>query len=173
MKRMGQNRWSGDTMKPDGFSERGRRARRSTAVSICLALLSVAALAGFTRPARADLRLCNKTESKISVAIGYKSKESWVTEGWWTVDASSCDTIVDGPLDSRYYYVYAVDTTNGGEWGGQAFMCTREKEFTIPGIDDCVARGFERTGFFEVDTGEQRNWIVQLTERPAGGIGGR
>jgi hypothetical protein len=43
-------------------------------------------------------------------------------------------------------------------------MCTREKEFTIRGTEDCLARGFDRTGFFEVDTGEQRAWTVQLTE---------
>jgi Protein of unknown function (DUF1036) len=47
---------------------------------------------------------------------------------------------------------------------GQAFMCTRDKEFTIRGIGDCLARGYDRTGFFEVDTGEQRAWTVQLTE---------
>jgi hypothetical protein len=43
-------------------------------------------------------------------------------------------------------------------------MCTRDKEFTIKGTDDCLARGFDRTGFFEVDTGEQPSWTVQLTE---------
>ena len=53
---------------------------------------------------------------------------------------------------------------HGGEWAGQAFMCTREKEFTIKGTADCLARGFDRTGFFEVDTGEPPSWTVQLTE---------
>jgi hypothetical protein len=43
-------------------------------------------------------------------------------------------------------------------------MCTRDKEFTIRGIGDCLARGYDRSGFFEVDTGEQRAWTVQLTE---------
>ena len=43
-------------------------------------------------------------------------------------------------------------------------MCTRDKEFTIRGIGDCLARGYDRTGFFEVDTGRQRAWTVQLTE---------
>ena len=43
-------------------------------------------------------------------------------------------------------------------------MCTQEKTFTIKGIEDCLKRGFERTGFFEIDTGEQRTWTVQLTE---------
>ena len=71
-------------------------------------------------------------------------------------------------LVARFYYIYAVDYDRGGEWSGQAFMCTRDKEFTIRGIEDCLARGFDRTGFFEVDTGEQRSWTVQLTEsRPS------
>ena len=69
-----------------------------------------------------------------------------------------------GPLVSRFYYVYAVDYDQGGVWGGKAAMCTRDKMFTIHGIEDCVARGYERTGFFEVDTGEQKSWTVQLTE---------
>jgi hypothetical protein len=43
-------------------------------------------------------------------------------------------------------------------------MCTRDKEFTSRGIGDCLARGYDRTGFFEVDTGGQRDWTVQLTE---------
>ena len=67
-------------------------------------------------------------------------------------------------LVARYYYVYAIDYDHGGEWGGKAFMCTREKEFTIRGIEDCLARGYDRTGFFEIDTGEQQSWTVQLTE---------
>ncbi len=67
------------------------------------------------------------------------------------------------PWRSRYY-VYAIDYDRGGEWMGQAVMCTRDKEFTIRGIGDCLARGYDRTGFFEVDTGEQRAWTVQLTE---------
>ena len=44
--------------------------------------------------------------------------------------------------------------------------------FTIKGIEDCVARGYERSGFFEVDTGEQKSWTVQLTAPEAkGGTG--
>ncbi len=111
-----------------------------------------------------DFRLCNSTKSRVGVAVGYKDGESWVTEGWWNVPASSCETLLKGPLVARYYYVYALDYDHGGEWGGSAFMCTREKEFTIRGIDNCLARNYNRTGFFEIDTGEQRSWTVQLTD---------
>lgn len=112
-----------------------------------------------------DFRLCNATKSRVGVAVGYKDGESWVTEGWWNVGASSCETLLKGPLVARFYYVYALDYDKGGEWSGDAFMCTREKEFTIRGIDNCLARNYSRTGFFEIDTGEQRSWTVQLTEQ--------
>ena len=43
-------------------------------------------------------------------------------------------------------------------------MCTRDKEFQIRGIEECLARGFDRTRFFEIDSGEQKSWTVQLGE---------
>ena len=117
-----------------------------------------------TTPAAADFRLCNNTGSRVGIALGYKDADGWTTEGWWNLSARSCETLVKGQLVARFYYVHAVDYDRGGEWSGKAFMCTRDKEFTIRGIEDCLARGFDRTGFFEVDTGEQRSWTVQLTE---------
>jgi uncharacterized membrane protein len=121
-------------------------------------------LSATTEPAAADFRLCNNTASRVGVAVGYKDAEGWTTEGWWNLPSHTCETILKGNLVARYYYVYAIDYDRGGEWMGQAVMCTRDKEFTIRGIADCLARGFDRTGFFEVDTGEQRAWTVQLTE---------
>jgi uncharacterized membrane protein len=124
-----------------------------------MALLAASAL-----PAMADFRLCNNTGSRVGVALGYKDAEGWTTEGWWNVSARSCETLLRGALVARYYYIYAVDYDRGGEWSGHAFMCSREKEFTIRGTDNCLARGYDRTGFFEVDTTEQRSWTVQLTD---------
>ena len=118
----------------------------------------------WSSPAAADFRLCNNTSSRVGIALGYKDAEGWTTEGWWNVSSRSCETLLRGTLVARFYYIYALDYDRGGEWSGQAFMCSRDKEFTIKGTEDCLARGFDRTGFFEVDTGEQRAWTVQLTE---------
>ena len=115
-------------------------------------------------PALADFRLCNNTGSRVGVALGYKDAEGWITEGWWNVSARTCDTLLRGELVARYYYIYAVDYDRGGEWSGHAFMCSRDKEFTIRGTENCLARGYDRTGYFEVDTNEQRSWTVQLTD---------
>lgn len=127
-------------------------------------LVTVLGLVASTAAARADFRLCNNTGSRVGVALGYKDAEGWTTEGWWNVAARTCETLLRGGLVARYYYIYAVDYDRGGEWSGHAYMCSREKEFTIRGTDNCLARGYDRTGFFEVDTGEQRSWTVQLTD---------
>ncbi len=127
--------------------------------------LAILALS-WSADAFADFRLCNRTPSKIGIALGYKDQDGgWTTEGWWNLAPNACETLIRGPLVARFYYVYAVDYDQGGEWAGRAYMCTRDKEFTIRGIEDCLARGYDRTGFFEVDTGEQKNWTLQLTEK--------
>lgn len=138
--------------------------RRAAPRALAFALALGAGATALPAPAAAEFRLCNRTQSRIGVAIGYKDGENWTTEGWWNVAANSCETLVRGDLAARFYYLYAVDYDQGGEWAGKAFMCTREKEFTIRDVDNCLARGFDRTGFFEVDTREQKSWTVQLTE---------
>jgi uncharacterized membrane protein len=135
----------------------GLRACAAAALMTCTAALNA-------EPAAADFRLCNNTGSRVGIALGYKENEGWTTEGWWNLSARTCETLLRGMLVARYYYIYAVDYDRGGEWSGQAFMCSRDKEFTIRGTEDCLARGFDRTGFFEVDTGEQPSWTVQLTD---------
>jgi len=138
--------------------------RRHILNIVAFTAVLTAALAISAPPAKADFRLCNNTGSRVGVAIGYKDNEGWTTEGWWNVSSRSCETLLRGALVARYYYIYAVDYDRGGEWSGKAYMCSREKEFTIRGTENCLARGYDRTGFFEVDTNEQRSWTVQLTD---------
>lgn len=115
-------------------------------------------------PARADFRLCNNASSRVSVALAYTDGQTWVTEGWWNLKQGACETLLRGALAAQYYYVYAMDE-RGGEWKGKAYMCTRDREFRIEGRDNCLVRGFDRTGFFEIDTGKDaKNWTVQLTD---------
>ncbi len=84
--------------------------------------------------ARADFRVCNATQNPVGVSIGYRAKTGWVTEGWWHIDGSSCKTLIEGPLTSRYYYLYAEDAQGGGRWEGKVNMCVAEKEFRITGV---------------------------------------
>lgn len=116
--------------------------------------------------ARADFRVCNGTQSLVGGAIGYRTAEGWVTEGWWQIPANSCATLIEGQLGSRYYYLYAEDAGGGGRWAGNINMCVADNEFRVVGVEDCFARGFQRVGFKEYDTGRQGSWMVQLSDAP-------
>jgi uncharacterized membrane protein len=150
-------------MTPQTSHHRNLRSARAIAAGL-MPMLAFATLGLWASPAAADFRLCNNTSSRVGIALGYKDADGWTTEGWWNVSSRACETLLRGTLVARFYYIYALDYDRGGEWSGQAFMCSRDKEFTIKGTENCLARGFDRTGFFEVDTGEQRAWTVQLTE---------
>lgn len=137
-------------------------------LAACIISFAVGAGALVAAPgiALADFRVCNATQSLVGVAIGYRARAGWVTEGWWHIDASTCKTLIEGALSSRYYYLYAEDAERGGRWDGPVHMCVAEREFKIAGAGDCFARGFQRAGFQEYDTREQSSWMVQLTDAP-------
>lgn len=128
----------------------------------CLALSSLGLGAFATGEARADFRVCNDTPSLIGVAIGYRSAEGWVSEGWWRIPSQNCRSVVEGDLSSRFYYLYAEDSEGVGRWGGEVNLCIAENEFKVVGVQDCFARGFQEMGFREYDTGSQASWMVQL-----------
>ena len=140
--------------------KRSELAFKGAILALCMATAT---------PALADLRLCNTTASRIGVAIGYQDAQGWSTEGWWNIAAQTCETLYKGTLSSRFYYIHAVDYDRGGEWAGTSFMCTGDKSFTIRGVLECPKRGYKRTGFFEVDTGESKDWTVRLTDPGEGG----
>jgi uncharacterized membrane protein len=124
----------------------------------------LAFLCAASSAAHADFRMCNLTNSRVSVSLAYTDGQQWVSEGWWNLKPTDCDTLVSGALAAQFYYVYAMDE-RGGEWKGKAFMCTSDREFKIEGRQDCYLRGYDRTGFFEIDTGKDaKNWTVQLTD---------
>jgi uncharacterized membrane protein len=144
------------------------KRHKSSRLALRLGFLAASAFA-VAGPATADLKLCNTTSSRIGVAIGYKDEQGWVSEGWWNVASQSCEVLLKGTLVARYYYIHALDYDRGGEWGGKALMCTGDKAFTIRGVEDCQKRNFKRSGFFEVDTNEEKDWTVRLADPGEGG----
>jgi uncharacterized membrane protein len=147
------------TLRKLTFSAQMAHASAASLFGLCLLSPNVAS---------AELKLCNTTSSRIGVAIGYKDKDGWTSEGWWNVNSQSCEVLIQDKLRARFYYIYAFDYDRGGEWGGPVPtsipMCTKDAEFTIRGIENCEGRGFNKTGFFEVDTQEQTDWTVRLTD---------
>ncbi|MCB1548953.1 MAG: DUF1036 domain-containing protein [Hyphomicrobiaceae bacterium] len=124
-------------------------------------------------PALADLKICNATSSRIGVAIGYRDTKGWATEGWWNIPPQTCETLLKGILASRFYYIHAIDYDRSGEWAGKNVMCTASRSFLLRQVRECEKYGYKSAGFFEVDTGDQRDWTVQLSDQPTQGGKGR
>jgi len=134
----------------------------------CRKLLSASVvLVVWNATAKAELKLCNSTSSRVGVAIGFldPKKKEWTSEGWWNVDSQSCSVLITDKLAARFYYVHALDYDRGGEWGGPINMCTAEGEFTILGIENCEKQNGKKSGFFEVDTQELNEWTINLTDQ--------
>jgi uncharacterized membrane protein len=122
---------------------------------------------GFATTAQAELQICNDTSSAQHVSIGYKGDTEWTSEGWWKIEPSKCATLVSGDLKKRYYYYRAE--VGGGEFTGEDYyFCTHAKEYTIEGDQDCVARGYEREKFSEIDTGKtSKDFTFNLSQEIA------
>lgn len=105
-------------------------------------------------PALAGLTICNETDARQSIAIGYKDGDNWTSEGWWTVRPGDCTTPVKGDLANRYYYYRATNPDRPFE-GEDYYFCTDPKAFTIVGDTDCQARGYREEEFSQIDTGPE------------------
>ncbi|MBI3678748.1 MAG: DUF1036 domain-containing protein [Proteobacteria bacterium] len=127
-------------------------------------LLAALAFLSLTLPAEASFTVCNKSEHLTNVAVGRFNGTDWESEGWWTVGAHQCKTLLQGRLDARFYYLYASDGGAGG-WGGNKGFCVGTKgAFKIVGRAGCAGRGYDRKGFFEVDTGRKIDFTQSLAD---------
>lgn len=128
------------------------------------ALPLLAALLLLAGPARASFTVCNKSDHAAKVAIGRFDGRHWGSQGWWTIAPKKCAGLIAGPLDARYYYLYATDGATGA-WDGSKNFCTAPSgAFAISGRANCAGRGYDRKGFFEVDTGQNPNWTQSLSD---------
>src|SRR5215475_8266381 len=95
-----------------------RRARLLVIRVLPLLLGALAFATGFTTPAEAAFNVCNKASLKTRVAVGHFDGTNWTSTGWWTIEPKTCADVVSGPLNARYYYIYATDGA-AGTWEGK------------------------------------------------------
>lgn len=124
----------------------------------------------------ADFRVCNKSNERASVSIGYNSSEyGWTSEGWWRVPVGECVRIINGELKNRYYYVYATGH-KGGTWSGKksqdgGFFCIQKEKYTLHNREyqknntiSCEKGGHQTKKFRVVDTEDNSEFTYNLTE---------
>jgi uncharacterized membrane protein len=150
-----------NTLTPGRFRAKPELTMRRA--PLLLTGLVLALTAGGATSAFATFNICNKSNLAVHAALGRFDGTNWTSQGWWTIQPKKCAEILTGPLDARYYYLYATDG-GAGTWEGHTHFCvTPSAKFLAPGRADCARRGFDRRGFFEVDTGGAPNWIQTLS----------
>ena len=117
----------------------------------------------FSNNSNAYFEICNDSDEKVYSSYAFKSGEVYVSEGWWTLEPGGCAVVDGGRLRTRYVYAFAKGH-DGGKWDGNYYFCTNSGAFTISGDSNCRSRGFNQTGFFEVDTGDADDFTLSLTE---------
>jgi len=125
--------------------------------------MGLAAASCLADPALADFNLCNKSSQAVRAALGRFDGTNWTSEGWWTIPPKGCSSLLTGPLQGRFYYLYASDGA-AGTWEGKTHFCVApDKRFKSVGRSGCAKRGFDQRGFFEVDTGKKPDWTQSLS----------
>jgi uncharacterized membrane protein len=120
---------------------------------------------GLAAPASADFSVCNQTLDVVNVAIGHLAAEGFTTEGWWTIGSNACASVIREDLAVRHIFVYATDVFGQPLLEGTVPMCIGEERFKIvPGTGECWSQGYREEKFFDVDTLDQSNWRLFLTE---------
>ena len=149
----GEARWSGAMRPRFGIL-------LTTAVAALLAFGAVA-------PAQADFKVCNQTLNLFNLAVGYEvGPQLYKTEGWWTLAANSCVSLINRPLESRFVYVYGTDIYGDEAVVGSTQMCVDPKQYFVAddAEHDCWVRGYEGVRFFEVDTQNASTWTMFIRE---------
>jgi uncharacterized membrane protein len=133
-----------------------RPTMRTVLAALILSLIVVPAEAGF--------KVCNKTPHEAKVALGRFDGTAWTSRGWWTIPAKGCTELLPGALDARYYYLYATDDASGSWDGRRGFCVSAATSFEIRGRADCESHGYDRRGFFQIDTGQARDYTQSLAD---------
>lgn len=129
------------------------------------------ALLAASGQAHAAFTFCNNMGDPVEAAFGYRNKEGWVSEGWWTIQVGTCVKVYPHDLSERFYFYYARTLTSSAPqgtagkqqvWRGKYQFCVDPKPFRIEGDDACEARGHTSLGFDEVEVGKQRDFRVNF-----------
>ncbi len=140
-----------------------------------LTVAGLALLCLLPRPAKADLKICNRTSYVLEAATQtiVKNTES-LTHGWIHLTPGNCAVAVKGELNGASYMVYARSSlAHAGPpraWGGSFPVCVKDEDFTLHQAVTqpyCTASDTFALPFAPVNIKDRRDWTMALDETPA------
>lgn len=108
------------------------------------ALLATPLLAPLLMPcaAHAELTLCNRTSYVMDAALGFESRATFATRGWFHLNPGQCGKVVDEPLDGDTVYVHTRTSPVYGTaplpQTGHVDLCVREGNFRLENARGCA-----------------------------------
>ncbi len=164
---------------PQAFYKKLCCRAQGQSLALAFILLGNTISLGSVKPAWAErpvgLQFCAEDDeprdADIFIAIAYHQRseilgvafEDWVSQGWYRLpkDSSlSCITLLDQPLDQRYYYFYAYTGTPSlaastpRSWDGSKQFClVPQRSYSLSTAElNCSEKGASFQGFREIDT---------------------
>lgn len=86
-------------------------------------------------PSFADLKVSNKTDDIVAVAIGYIDNNIAVSKGWFILGPRETKTVIAGHLPDRHYYYYFTSSSPLHWSGTDAFFISSSPTFMIQGTN--------------------------------------
>jgi uncharacterized membrane protein len=143
----------------------------SLASGFAFACLSLVLLA---HPAKADLRLCNRTSYVMDAATATVRGKDSVAQGWTHLAPGDCQSAITGPLIPASYLVYARSSlAHAGPpraWGGNMPVCVKDGPFELhqaTAQTGCTAPDTFALPFALVNPKGKSDWTMDFDESPA------
>jgi uncharacterized membrane protein len=137
-------------------------------------LLALTLLLLLPHPARADLKLCNRTSYILYAATAVTAGGATQTQGWTRVAPGDCQTAIKGAPISPGTSVYARSALahSGPQraWGGKASACVRDGNFTLrqsSAATACSGPDSFAVPFAALDTKGRTDFTMTFDEQPA------
>jgi uncharacterized membrane protein len=114
--------------------------------------------------ANANVRFCNNTGSRTTIAIAYVEKDAPGTstnghrgitvEGWWNIEPNECKVV--SSIEAGNYWVYFYAHSSDSTWAGRSFLCVASRRFQsgtqfMREGDQCQT-GYRLQGFRRIET---------------------
>jgi uncharacterized membrane protein len=125
-------------------------------------------------PAKADLRLCNRTSYVLDAATSVIKNTDSVTTGWTHLIPGDCQSAIKGSLTPASYLVYARSSlAHAGPpraWGGAFPVCVKDGAFTLHQTVTqpyCTAPDTFALPFAPVNLKGHGDWTMNFDDSPA------
>jgi uncharacterized membrane protein len=141
--------------------------RRAALALAALLLLGIA-------PARAELKLCNRTSYILYAATASIRNTQSSAQGWTRIAPGDCQTARKEALTAETYLVHARSSlAHSGParaWGGNFPLCVKDADFLLnqsAAMAVCRSSDSFALPFAALDTQGARSWTMTLDESPA------